>query len=183
MIWKSDLRRHEDGRLSDRYTGPSSADALSHFRRLLARDDLIGQPVAARLVSPLTRRAVYWSRFDRDLGDGRIHPDAPLDPMRDDDGSDKATLWRPPAQPDAWSDPRPFAPVLRDWMARHGLTYEGACAALTYRGQAVSRRALAGWLADCPPAHEGPWRALMARVDEGRHAPRPVTSPASGSGR
>lgn len=174
MIWKSDLRRHEDGRLSDRYTGPSLEDAVAHFRRLLARGDLIGQPLAARLVSPLTRRAVYWSRFDRALGDGRIHPDAPLDPLRGDDGSGEATRWRPPAHIDPWLDPRPFGDVLRDWKDRRGLTYEAAAAALGGRGRPVGRSTLADWLAGREtPLAEWAYRALMARIDEGRHASAP----------
>ena len=95
MTWKSDLRWHSDGRLEERLLTSRPSEAEAHFRRLLARTDLIGQPVAARLVSPRTRKAVYFSRFDRDFGGGRIHPDAPLDPLRSDDGTDEATRWKP----------------------------------------------------------------------------------------
>ena len=65
MVWKVDLRTH-DGRLSERLVTESAFSAEAHFRALLARTDLVGQPVAARIVSPITGRAVYFSRFDRD---------------------------------------------------------------------------------------------------------------------
>jgi len=94
MTWKTDLRRH-DGHLSERTLTPDPATAEAAFRALLAREDLIGQPIAARLVSPLTRRAIYFSRFDRGLGDGRIHPSAPLDLSADQDLTAIATKWRP----------------------------------------------------------------------------------------
>ena len=95
MIWKADLRWHSDGRLEERLLTSYPSEAEAHFRRLLARTDLVGQPVAARLESARTHKAVYFSRFERDFGDGRIHPDAPLDPLRFDDGTNEATRWKP----------------------------------------------------------------------------------------
>lgn len=97
MPWKVDLRTHEDGRLSDRSFPETAKRAEAEFRILLRRKRLIGKPVAARLVSPATGRAIYFSRFDREIGEGRIHPDAPLDLTRMDDGTSEATLWRPEA--------------------------------------------------------------------------------------
>lgn len=116
-VWKSDLRTH-DGRLSERLLTASAAEAEAHFRRLLARDDLIGQPVAARLVSAVTRGAIYFSRFDRELGDGRIHPEAPLNPFRDNDGTPEATIWTP-ANLDFSA---PLADLLRTWMTTRNIT-------------------------------------------------------------
>lgn len=77
-------------------------------------------------VSPLTRNAIYFSRFDRDIGDGRIHPDAPLNLMRDDDGTADATKWRP-TEID-WS--APFPEVAKQWSAAKGLEPKAAAALL-----------------------------------------------------
>lgn len=95
MPWKADLREHETGRLTERLETMSPARAEAHFRSLLRMSDLIGQRYAARLVSPISRRSIYFSRFDRDLGNGRIHPDAPLDLSRLNDGTKEASAWTP----------------------------------------------------------------------------------------
>lgn len=121
MIWKSDLRGH-DGRLSERILTANPREAEAHFRRLLARVDLLGQPVAARLVSPLTRGAIYFSRFDREIGDGRIHPDAPLNLFCADNGAAEATRWRP-CEIDYNA---PFQEIQRQWMVARNLTNEQA---------------------------------------------------------
>ena len=136
MTWKSDLRSH-DGSLSDRLLTPHASEAEAHFRRLLARDDLVGKPIAARVVSPIARKAIYFSRFDRELGAGRIHPDAPLDLYRESDGTAEATKWRP-ATID-WN--APFQDVLRAWMAAMGLTRPAAAGVLD-----VSVQTLDNWL-------------------------------------
>jgi hypothetical protein len=157
MTWKADLRAH-DGRLSERLLTKEPADAEAHFRRLLAHDDLAGQPIAARLVSSITGTAIYFSRFDRDIGDGRIHPDAPLDLFRQGDGTQEATLWLPPHRvPHDWeADPRQLAECLKEW---HGLpgwsrqraadelrvpmsTYNGWCAGRVAEMERLIRRAM-----------------------------------------
>lgn len=125
MPWKVDIRA-DTGRLSERLLTELETEAEAHFRTLLRRSDLIGQPVAARLVSPNARRAIYFSRFDREIGDGRIHPDAPLDLTRDDDGTAEATLWRPTEMD--WN--APFPEVAKQWSAAKGLTPKTAAALL-----------------------------------------------------
>jgi hypothetical protein len=99
MDWKADLRwdgvNGRDGALEERLVTKDADYAEAHFRRLLAREDLIGKPVAARLVSPFAGRSIYFSRFDRPLGGGRIHPHAPLNLMRQNDGTQEASAWLP----------------------------------------------------------------------------------------
>ncbi|HBD89560.1 MAG TPA: hypothetical protein DC061_02510 [Gemmobacter sp.] len=65
------------------------------------------------------------------------------------------------------TDPRPFAEVLRDWMARGAMTYEGAAAALGDDGRPVARRTVAQWLAGDQPRYERQARALMTLIDQG----------------
>lgn len=90
------LRSHaadEQGRILERVEptdNPIVAEAA--YRRLLSRDDLIGEPVAA--VLSLDNVSIYFSRFDREP---RIHPDAPLNLHIDYDGTEDAAQWAPPA--------------------------------------------------------------------------------------
>lgn len=60
-------------------------------------------------------------------------------------------------------DHRPFAEVLRDWMALHALTYAGAADRLG-RGRGSIGRALKGE----GIAYERDLRALMTLISEGR---------------
>lgn len=60
-------------------------------------------------------------------------------------------------------DPRPFAEVLRDWMARHNLTYDAAALRLD-----LARSSLAAALKGGPVRQERALRALMTLADEGR---------------
>ena len=75
--FKVDIRWPDGQRLTDRTQTSSAAAAEAAYRELLAREDLIGQPCAARFV--VDGRSLYYSRFDRPLGDGRLAPDAALD--------------------------------------------------------------------------------------------------------
>lgn len=61
-------------------------------------------------------------------------------------------------------DPRPFADVLRDWMARHGLTSYAAAKLVGARDQ----RTITGWLGGASVTYEPALRALMTLRDEGR---------------
>ena len=152
-MWKSDIRDHS-GRLSDRCLSADPATAVAHFRALLARSDLVGTTCAARLVSPITGGAIYFSRFDREFGDGRIHPDAPIDITADDDMTATATAWKPRA---SWeNDPRPFAEVIREWGHRRGLTRQQQADTL-----GVPLTTLNGWHAGRPASAERVVRKLM----------------------
>lgn len=74
--FKVDIRWPDDQRLTDRTQTSDPVAALEAFRRLLARHDLVGQPCAARLV--VDGRSLYYSEFGKPIGQGAIHPDAPL---------------------------------------------------------------------------------------------------------
>jgi len=57
-------------------------------------------------------------------------------------------------------DPRPFAEVLRDWLARHDLTAYAAAPRLGTTQATVGR-----WLHGAPCAHERAYRGLMTALD------------------
>ncbi len=65
-----------------------------------------------------------------------------------------------------FTDPRPFALVLSDWMARHDLTAYAAAKILP-----VSAPAIRNWLTGLPCPVEVSHRALMTMIDEGRVFP------------
>jgi hypothetical protein len=81
------------GRVTDRTATDDEDLALSAYRKLLRRDDLAGQPVAARFV--VGGRSLYFSQFDKPFGKGRIHPDAPLDASASPDAASQAAAWTP----------------------------------------------------------------------------------------
>ena len=61
-------------------------------------------------------------------------------------------------------DLRPFADVLRDWMARHGLTrYAASRDVLSASDQSIGK-----WLAGHACPYEREIRALLTLHDEGR---------------
>ncbi len=62
------------------------------------------------------------------------------------------------------TDPRPFAPVLADWLTRHGLTrYAASRDVLSASDQTIGK-----WLAGAPCPYQREVRALMTLHDEGR---------------
>lgn len=160
--FKADLRWHETGELTDRTVTSDPAAAETAFRQLLARDDLTGERVAARLVSPFTRKAIYYSAFDKTFGHGRIHPDAPLDLFASEDQSKVATVWVPPPRPviDWEADDRSLADCLKDWHRRPGWTRDTAAAELR-----VPRSTYDGWCAGRSAALEPTIRRLMTMID------------------
>jgi len=98
MVWRVYLRSHDfphEGEVSERMLTHDPEEAVSAYRALLRRDDLTGQPMTARMTSDIAGGAIYTSRFDRESGRGRIHPEAPLDPLADQELSREATAWRP----------------------------------------------------------------------------------------
>jgi hypothetical protein len=124
MPWKVDLRRSHDGALSERLLTDNMAEADAWFRKLLAKGDLTGQRVAARVVSPITNATIYFSRFDDESR--RIHPEAPLNLLREDDGTAEACQWRPTLTPDeevaaAWQAMTDADNAFRDALTKaHG---------------------------------------------------------------
>lgn len=96
--FKADLRWDDGGRLTDRTISPSREAAFLAFRALLARRDLEGQTVAVRFV--VDGRSLYFSRFDKPFGAGRIHPDAPIRADVDRQEADRlSALTAPDAAP------------------------------------------------------------------------------------
>ena len=129
----------------------------------------IVRPCAARLVAPQSRRAIYSSQFDRPLGRGRIHPDAPLDLDRTDDGTREATAWRPPKKSHDWeSDPRPFTDVLAEWVVTINSGRRYGARPVAAEALRVSLGTLDQWLKGRAPAHEKSFRLLMALITSSR---------------
>lgn len=93
--FKVDVRWPATQSLSDRTTTTDPAAALTAYRALLNRADLAGQPCAARLV--VGGRSLFYSEFDKPIGRGRIHPDAPLSLAVDKAGADALAAWTPRA--------------------------------------------------------------------------------------
>lgn len=147
------LRSHDGpntGRILERIEPTSDPDAaISAFQRFLSRDDLVGEKVAAVLSRDGT--TLYFSRFDRELGDGRIHPLAPIDLWRDGEDTD-ATHWRPTD-----TAALPIGEALTAF--RHGRGWSRARLA-DYLG--VPPRTLEGWEQGRQnPDQEGPLRRLI----------------------
>lgn len=58
------------------------------------------------------------------------------------------------------TDPRPYADVLRDWLARHDLTAYAAAPRLGTTQASIGR-----WLRGTPCVHERAYRGLMSALD------------------
>jgi hypothetical protein len=89
MIFRVYLRSHasdEVGKIdmASRTITHNPQAAIVAYRELLARDDLVGKPCAA--VLSRDRSALFFSRFDCELGSGRLAANDPrLHPMMDKD--------------------------------------------------------------------------------------------------
>ncbi|MGH7020550.1 MAG: hypothetical protein ACREEY_11745 [Brevundimonas sp.] len=94
-VFKVDVRWPDEGRVDrkDRTETRDPVAAISAFRRLLSRTDLEGRPAAARLM--VDGKRLYYSEFWKPIGDGRIHPDAPITLEVDRDGADEIGRWLP----------------------------------------------------------------------------------------
>jgi DNA-binding transcriptional regulator YiaG len=157
MLYKTDIR-WDDGTLTHRTSTPSRAAAEAAYRELLACTDFEGKKCAARLVSPHTGKSIYFSHFDKAFGQGRIHPDAPLDLERADDGSQQASAWLPPATFAAMPNTQNFNADLRSWMEANNLTAATAAEAL-----ATTKDSVENWLQGrSRPRQETAIRALAA---------------------
>lgn len=153
MIFRVYLRSHdgpETGRILERIEPTGDTDAaVAAYRRFLARNDFSGQKVAA--VLSRNRVSIYFSRFDRNFGDGRIHPNAPLDPWVD--GPDAtATNWHP-----VDTAALPIGEALVAWRQARGWT---RATLADYLG--VPPRTLEAWeQGRQTPDQEGPIRKIM----------------------
>lgn len=87
MLFRVYLRSHAPGEvgridMASRTVTHNPTAAIVAYRELLARDDLIGQKCAA--VLSRDGSSLFFSRFDREIGDGRLAADDPrLDPLMD----------------------------------------------------------------------------------------------------
>ena len=168
-IYHAYIRSHVEGktgRILERMEPTRNVKlAESAYRRLLARDDLAGQPIAAVLSSSWVPgkaggSAIYYSRFDDP--DRRIPPNAPLDLKRRDDGTEAALTWHRLTAATNWEiDPRPFATCLRAWRIRHGWGRVRAAAELR-----VSQSTHDRWCAGQVYNREAAILRLMTMIDQ-----------------
>lgn len=102
MTWTVRLRRHADGRIIESATYTDPGAAMAAYRTLLGRRDLDGQPLAAVFkppAGPSGNHATFFSRFDGEVGAGRISPDDPrLDPAATREEADAIASSPPPAR-------------------------------------------------------------------------------------
>lgn len=98
-LYKVDLRygaTDQSGKVTQPTRTPYADVAMAAYRKLLGLD-LTGD-IAARFVvegAGGKSASLYYSKFDRPFGQGRIHPDAYLDPYATREHADKLASWRP----------------------------------------------------------------------------------------
>ncbi|KST61234.1 hypothetical protein AO398_00680 [Methylobacterium sp. GXS13] len=169
MPWMVRLRAHDGGEILERASFGSPSAAMDAYRLLLRREDLIGEPLTAVFKPPRGatgsdgNTSNWFSRFDRELGQGRIGPDDPrLDPFANSNdayGAVNSPAPKPPAPVDWEADGRPFAEVLKDWARTRG----GRNAAAAVRR--VGRKTFDGWCGGRGAAQEAMARRLMTLAD------------------
>jgi hypothetical protein len=168
MSWMVRLRAHDGGELLERASYGSPAAAMTAYRALLAREDLVGQPVAAVFKPPAGmieggNVATWFSRFDKPVGKGRIAPDDPrLDPLATADEARNAVGSPAPAAAarlDWEVDPRPLAECLKAWAKTRG-GRDAAAESLR-----VSRSTFDGWCDGRGASQERMVRRLMTLTD------------------
>lgn len=171
MTWTVRLRAHADGLLIERATYGTPEAAMDAYRVLLARPDLSGQPVAAVFKPPAGavergNRSTWFSRFDRALGEGRLHPhDMRLDPWTGQGEAERIAMTSPELEADPelhdWeADPRSFGACLKAWHAAHQWTRDEAAAELR-----ASRGTYDNWCDGRSAASESSVRRLMTLID------------------
>ena len=147
----------EQGRILETATYRTPDAALAAYRALLARGEFEGQPLAAVFKPPRDlvqpgNSSTWFSRFDREIGAGRIDPDDQrLDPWTPRAEAERIALTPPERQavpdPHDWeTDPRPLGECLKSWHRARGLTRDQAAAELgvplsTYNGWCLGRPA------------------------------------------
>lgn len=77
----------------------------------------------------------------------------------------KKITWYGLAMKTCIDDPRSFADVLKDFMARHGGTTYAVAKAFQMGGQAPTRQAVDLWVKGGRCGHENAYRALMDHLD------------------
>ncbi|KQP91364.1 hypothetical protein ASF60_18140 [Methylobacterium sp. Leaf113] len=168
MTWTVRVRAHDGGEILEKASYGSPEAAMAAYRLLLAREDLAGEPVAAvfkpprGVVSP-NNIATWFSRFDKDLGAGRIGPDDPrLDPYADEATCRAAVSTPLPsgAGPRDWeADGRDLSVLLKEWARIRG-GRDRAADALR-----VSRSTFDGWCDGRGASQERMVRRLMTLTD------------------
>lgn len=168
MPWTVRLRAHADGEIIENATFGTPSAAMDAYRLLLDREDLVGQPLAAVFKPPRgavsdSNLATWFSRFDRELGQGRIAGDDPrLDPWADANATSSALNSPAPRRAgrvDWEADERPLAECLKAWAKVRG-GRDGAAAALR-----VSRKTFDGWCDGRGAGQETMIRRLMVLTD------------------
>jgi hypothetical protein len=167
VSWIVRLRAQEGDILENASYGTPSA-AMSAYRALLGRQELVGQHMAAVFKPPRglvtqSNTSTWFSRFDRELGAGRIGPDDPrLDPYADETtaASVANTPLGPLPEPIDWeADPRPFAEVCKAWAKAVGSRDAAA------HWLRVSRKTFDGWCDGRGASQEKMARRLMTLTD------------------
>ena len=171
--WVVRLRSHDpddgEGRIieSADYRNPDAA--MAAYRVLLGRPELVGTLGTAVFKPPANmvtdgNTSTWWSRFDCDVGDGRVAPDDPrLDPFATQEECHDVQSSLPPvrAAPQDWEhDGRTLAEALKSWHAAHGWTRDEAAAELR-----VPRSTYDGWCAGRSSPTERMARRLMTLID------------------
>ncbi|MGC5781738.1 hypothetical protein [Methylobacterium sp. NFXW15] len=169
MSWTVRLRAHDGAQILENATYQTPEAAMVAYRALLDREDLIGEPVAAVFKPP--RGAVeggnvsnWFSRFDCELGEGRIAGDDPrLDPWAnpaDANGALNSPAPRRVAERVDWEgDERQFADICKAWAKAVG-GRDAAAESLR-----VSRKTFDGWCDGRGAGQEAMVRRLMTVID------------------
>lgn len=169
--WIVRLRSHDEGRILESANFANPDAAMGAYRALLGRQELVGEKFAAVFKPPVGavtegNSSTWFSRFDRDVGDGRVSPlDPRLDPWATPERVHEVQTSLPPdfehRQLLDWErDGRAFGDVLKAWHGNRGLTRDEAAAELR-----VPRSTYDGWCAGRASSVERTVRRLITLLD------------------